>query len=260
MNSILNKIFLFCITLLLGACSTLQRPSHQATALTSPPYDAWSHVLEKFVDAEGRVDFVAASKDRSELDRFVAYVYDVSPKTQPQLFPTPAHVLAYHLNAYNALAMYKVIQAGFPDSLSGLKKVSFFYLDKVQVGGEPISLYDYENKVIRPLGEERVHMVLNCMSISCPRLPREAFLPETLEQQLQRETLRFIGEPRNTQVDENKKLVHLSEIFKFYTEDFLAHAPSLVAWVSRYRTQPLPSTYAIEFIPYDWTVNRQPAK
>ena len=38
-----------------------------------------------------------------------------------------------------------------------------------------MSLYTLENDVIRPLGDERVHFALNCMVVSCPRLPRVAF-------------------------------------------------------------------------------------
>lgn len=256
----MRNVLLLCAALLLAACSTIPRPAQNAAAPGAPPYDAWAHVLEKFVDAQGRVDFAAAAHDRAELNRFVAYVYDVGPNNQPKLFPTREHVLAYHLNAYNALALHKVIEAGFPASLSGFRKVGFFYMDRVQVGGAAISLYDYENGVIRPLGEARVHMALNCMVAGCPRLPREPFLPEKLESQLQRETQRFVTEERNVQVDDTRKVVRLSEIFKWYREDFLAHAPSLAAWVNRYREQQVPPGYAVEFIPYDWHIHRQTEK
>ena len=55
--------------------------------------------------------------------------------------------------------------AGIPETLAGVRKIGFFALGKVQVGGEAISLYDYENKVIRPLGDARIHFALNCMSV-----------------------------------------------------------------------------------------------
>jgi Protein of unknown function, DUF547 len=75
----------------------------------------------------------------------------------------------------------------------------------VQVGGEAISLYDYENKVIRALGDPRIHFALNCMSVSCPVLPREVFTPEKLNAQLDREAKKFFAEPRNVAVNEAKK-------------------------------------------------------
>ena len=269
-----RRLFVLCISfLLLAGCAAVPRPSTTANAVNpvdsastvntsdpaaAPPNTAWARVLERFVDDRGRVNFEALARDRADLDQFVSYLYDVGPNNQPDRFPGTAQVLAYHLNAYNALAMYKVIAVGIPDTLAGLRKVSFFALGKVQVGGEPISLYSYENDVIRPLGDPRVHVALNCMSVGCPRLPREPFLPERLEQQLEREARLFFNEPRNVTVDADRRIVRLSEILKFYPEDFLRVAPSLIDYVNRYHAVPIPADYKIEYIPYDWTINRQP--
>ena len=244
--------------LLLAGCASVSRPPQSPTADIAPPYEAWARVLEKYVDNQGRINFAGVAKDRADLDRFVAYVYDVGPNNQPQRFPTPEHVLAFHINAYNALAMHKVIESGIPQTLAGLKKIGFFYLGKVQVGGEPISLYDYENKVIRALNEPRIHVALNCMSIGCPRLPREPFVAEKLNEQLDREARLFYNEVRNVEVNVSRSVLRLSEILDFYTADFLAKASSLAVYVNRYRIAPVPENYAIEFIPYDWTVNAQP--
>jgi hypothetical protein len=255
----MKKIVLFCAALLLVGCVSIPRPGvGSAPAASEPPYDAWAKVLQKFVDDQGRVDFAALAKDRADLDHFVDYVYDFGPNNAPQYFPTREHVLAYHINAYNALAMHKVLAAGIPASLDGFKKVSFFVLGKVRVGGEAISLYDYENKVIRPLGESRVHVALNCMSVSCPRLPQEPFLAQTLNAQLDREAQQFVAEARNVTVDKDKQVLHLSEIFKLYTKDFLAQAPSLAAWVNRFRTEKVPENFTTAYFPYDWHINKQP--
>jgi hypothetical protein len=246
--------------LLLTACASVPRPSVPAAVGSAPPYDVWGRVLDRFVDPQGRVDFLGVSRDRADLDRFVAWVYDNSPNNQPALFPTKADVLAYHLNAYNALAMHKVLEKGIPPTLTGLRKVRFFYFGKVTVGGDPMTLYAYENKVIRKLADPRMHVALNCMSVGCPHLPREPFLPERLDEQLNREARLFYNESRNVQVDEAARVVRVTEILKFYTGDFLAAAPSLPAYVNMYRDNKVPEDYKVEFIPYDWTINRQPDK
>lgn len=245
-------------SLMLAGCASVPRPVVNSVPTTSPPYEVWARVLERFVDDQGRVNFAGVARDRADLDRFVAYVYDNGPNNRPELFPTPAHVLAFHINAYNALAMHKVVATGIPETNAGLRKVGFFFLGKVQVGGEPISLYDYENKVIRAFGEPRIHVALNCMSVSCPHLPREAFTAEKLEMQLEREAKKFFNEARNVAVDDAAKSFKVSEILKFYTEDFLANAPSLAAYVNRYRDVKVPEGYTLGFIEYDWTINRQP--
>jgi Protein of unknown function, DUF547 len=255
----MKKLLLFLVSLFLMGCAAVPRPVTQAVSLpAAPPYDAWQRVLEKYVDSEGRVNFAGVAKDRADLDRFVAYVYDVGPNNQPQLFPTPAHVLAFHINAYNALAMHKVIETGIPQTLAGFNKVRFFAFGKVRVGGEEISLYDYENKVIRALGDPRIHFALNCMSVSCPVLPREVFTSEKLNVQLDREAKKFFAESRNVTVNDANKTVKLSEILKFYPADFLAKAPTLAAYANLYRDAKIPENYTIEFFEYDWTVNRQP--
>ena len=254
----MNKLLLTLAALLVAGCVSVPRPATTLTHSGPPPYEAWARVLTEFVDAQGRVDFAAIARHRGDLDRFVSYVYDIGPNNRPELFPSADHVLAFHINAYNALALHQVIEAGIPVSLAGMRKLSFFYFSKVRVGGETISLYDYENKVIRALGEPRIHFALNCMSISCPRLPREPFLPETLDAQLTREAGLFLGESRNVRIDVVGKTLKLSAIFEFHREDFLEKAPSLAVYVNRYRQQQIVENYAVEFIPYDWTVNRQP--
>ena len=254
----MKSLFVLAVVALAG-CAAVPRPdSVVAGAPSAPPYEAWARVLERHVDERGRVDFAGVARDRLDLDRFVAYVYDFGPGNAPQLFPSPDHVMAFHLNAYNALAMHNVIEAGIPASLEGWRKVSFFLLRKVRVGGEAISLYDYENRVIRALGDARIHVALNCMSVSCPRLPREPFLPATVQAQLEREARHFFNEPRNVRVDAPAGVVRLSEVLKFYSADFLAAAPSLTAYVNRYAARKVPDSLEVAFLDYDWTINRQP--
>ncbi len=241
---------------LLPGCATLVSTA-PSDAGGAEPRERWERVLAGFVDAQGRVDFERLATQRGDLDAYVAWVNHIGPENQPALFATPAQVLAYHLNAYNALAMHAVLAAGIPATLAGLRKISFFYFQKVQVAGRALSLYAYENEVIRALKEPRVHFALNCMSVSCPRLPREPFDAPRLEAQLERESRLFFSEPRNLRVNDATRTVALSEILSFYKADFLVAAPTLPAYASRYRETSVPDDYAVVFIPYDWTVNSQ---
>jgi Protein of unknown function, DUF547 len=228
-----------------------------AQAPAADPLASWARVLQRFVNEEGEVDFQGLAQDPGELKAFVDYVAMVSPDSAPSLFPTLDAKLAYHINAYNALSMYNVIDSGIPHSLSGFTKIKFFGLRKFPIGGKSMSLYRYENEVIRPLGEERVHFALNCMSVGCPRLPRIPFLPEKLDEQLEQEARKFFSEPRNLQLLVEKRVVRLSEILKFYKEDFLARSPTLIAYANRYVNEKIPEDYRIEFMDYDWTINDQ---
>jgi len=217
--------------------------------------DLWSGVLSRHVDAAGHIDFSALAKDSADLDRVVGFVAKVDPTTRPERFPDRSSRLAYYINAYNALAMHGVLQEGVPQSLGGWTKFRFFYLKEFAVGGKSMSLYSLENRVIRPLGEERVHFALNCMVVSCPRLPRTAFDATDLERRLDAAARAFIEEERNVKADPATREVWLSAIFDFYTDDFLARAPSPIDYVNRYRAEPIPADFRIRFFDYDWTVN-----
>lgn len=70
-----------------------------------------------------------------------------------------------------------------------------------------MSLYSYENDVIRALGDPRVHFALNCMPVGCPRLPMTPFNAASLDDELDRETRRFMAETRNVRVDSASRTV-----------------------------------------------------
>jgi Protein of unknown function, DUF547 len=220
----------------------------------------FARVLEKHVDALGRVGFKAIALDQgsSGLPALQRYVSVIARLPLDHLATEPLR-LAHLINAYNALSMYNVIDSGFPDTHAGWAKVRFFVLRQFTIGGRRLSLYEFENEVIRKLGEPRVHFALNCSAISCPRLPREPFRAEVLDRQLQHEARAFFARPENLSVDQAMQQVELSEILKFYTEDFVpSPAASLIAYVQTFTDHALPKHFQVRFRPYDWTVAHRP--
>jgi len=229
--------------------------STPAQAQQIDPYQPWARVVGKFVSEQGEVDFRGLARDRSDLDVFLDHVARVSPRSSPESFPDRDATLAYYINAYNALAMFNVIDSGIPARLGRWRKIWFFGFKRFAVGGERMSLYSLENDVIRPLGDERVHFALNCMVVSCPRLPRVPLTSQSLNRQLDDEARLFFAEARNLQVLPERRLVRVSRILKFYTEDFLARSPTLIAYINRYAPTRIPEDFALEFMDYDWTLN-----
>jgi hypothetical protein len=247
-----RRLALAWIALSLAACATVPPPRPTPEAAAADPQAAWARVLSERVLDDGRVDFVGLRRDPRDLETYVAWVATHGPKTTPALFPTPEARLAYHINAYNAVAMHHVVVSPRRPQ----ERIRFFLLSGFVIDGDRLSLYAYENRIIRPLGDPRVHFALNCMVRGCPRLPREPFDARRLEAQLEREARRFLNEPRNVQVDPPLGVVRLSSILRFYREDFVARAPSLIAYVNRYREEPIPDGYRVRFIPYDWTLQQ----
>jgi hypothetical protein len=102
--------------------------------------------------------------------------------------------------------MYNFLDTGMPENLDRFfSKVAFFVLRKLVAGGKPISLYDYENDVIRPIGEPWVHFALNCIGISGPRLPGTPFTAAGLEAELERETVRFFSQAHNLNLEPDNR-------------------------------------------------------
>lgn len=252
-----KRALLALLPILLSACSTLvpipAATTGDATQITAAEaQSAWARVLKTYVNERGEVDFTALSGDRKDLDRYVSFVATTPAKN----FTEGAPRLAHYINSYNALSMYNVIDLGIPKTNASLaSRYTFFIARKFTVGGETMSLYDYENKVIRALGEPRIHWALNCSAVSCPVLPREPFVAETLDAQLESEARKFFADLRNARADANTREVWLTEIFSLFPEDFVPkHAPSFTHYANRYRDTPLPTDFRIRITPYDWTI------
>ena len=253
--------WLLAVVIGLAGCATVVQPPAAPKATAAEAEAAWARVLQRFVNERGEVDFAALAQDRSDLDRYVRHVAD----TPLDAGAANDAQLAHFINAYNALSMFNVVASGIPATHAGFNKVTFFYLRKLQVGGQAMSLYAFENDVIRPftrrIGEPRVHFALNCSARACPVLPRLPFTAAGLGTELERETRAFFARPQNFRIDADTRSVWLSEILNFYPEDFVPqHAVSLVAYANRYAPQAAPLDYTLRFTPYDWTVaNSRPA-
>jgi hypothetical protein len=265
-----NQIFKYCAYFI----SLLLFFSGCATQVLSPKFiisnenrggDFYgSHFLKKtlkeYVDVKGRTAFKKLASDHVDLLFYLDYIAKTSPQLKPLSFPDRMHKLAFYINSYNALAMYGVVYHKVPKDFNRfIDRARFFKFTEYNVGGKHISLYDYENKIIRPMGDPRVHFALNCMVVDCPRLPDKPFVPEMLDSQLNEVSVEFLNDPKKVYVDHSKKEVTVSEILKFYEEDFVnpKQAASLLEYINHFRKEKIPSSYSIGFFKYDWTVNSQ---
>jgi hypothetical protein len=253
----LDKKFLVMVVLnLLWLNAIADVRSEYVTALKN-----WEIVLADYVDEKGRINFRELANNNNLIQRYVNAVNDYGPTTDPKTFVTRDSILAFHINTYNALAMHGVIDKGIPKNFSSmLKRAKFFSLRLVKIDGEITTLNNYENNVIRKLKEPRVHFALNCMVRDCPRLPRTVFLPERIEIQLEKASHEFMNSEKNIRVDRVMQTIWVSEIFDFYTNDFVVSGKKsdLVDYINQYREKTLPKNYAIKFLKYDWTINQQP--
>lgn len=250
-----KRALLLLAVLSVGCVKTLPIPEGQPPHIVDP-LAAWARNVDEHVDDEGRIDFAGIKKDPEDLETWVAYIATVSPTKTPDKFPTEDDQLSFWLNSYNALAMYAALRSGVKPEQTR----RFFAGQRITIGGQEMTLKALENDVIRKIGDPRVHFALNCMSVGCPRLPREPWDAEKLQEQLDAAATEFFNSDKYVKLEDARKTVRFSAILERYKEDFLHDSPSLIAYANKYREEgkKIPDGYAMEFMPFDWTRNDQP--
>lgn len=241
----------------------LYSPNDTTAQTIANPDGIWAAILSDYVDSHGRTNFKALAREPSALTSYVDYLADHGPLSQAGKYDTKEKVLAYYINAYNALAMHGVIERGVPkDFDSVFKRVSFFKFRKVNIDGMRISLSALENEIIRPIGDPRIHFALNCMVKDCPRLPTKPFTAENIDTQLEQASIEFFSSEKHLKLDKAERAVYVSAILDFYTQDFAPNKTTqeLIAFINRYRQDAIDDEWRVHFMDYDWTVNQQPAR
>lgn len=245
------KVYLLLFAFIFTGCSSTITIPTQSVENYQSAKTKWRSVLKQHVDAKGLVDYQGVERNILVLEHWLNFVAKYGPNNEQEdgQFVTSKQRLSYYIDAYNALAMYGVLKSGvLPED-----KIRFFILRKYPVMGESISLYHFENEIIRKEGDPRIHFALNCMSVGCPYLPAITWNADRLDQQLEQATVQFINDPRNVYLKKDMHEIWVSEIFDFYPEDF----GDLIAYINQYRQEKVPVDFTVKFIPYDWLLNRQ---
>ncbi len=197
--------------------------------------------------ANGKVDYSALAQNSESLDRLLAIAKTTSVSTQD-----PKSYQAFWINAYN-LAVIKGVLEAYPIE-SPLDVSGFFDTKKFELAGSSVTLNDIENKKLRAkFNEPRFHFVLVCGAIGCPPLISEAYTPSALETQLQRQTVQALNDPKFIRLKGSQ--VELSEIFKWYKEDFVTARENEIDFLNSFRREKLSAELTIAYYPYDWRLN-----
>jgi Protein of unknown function, DUF547 len=246
---------------ILTACSTVPTSFKPADPLLPGEF---SHRLLGQVFSvhvrDGVVDYPGIQMDV----RLPAYLSQLD-RVDPNTLSTRHERLAFWINAYNAFAIKGILDYYSPITLVG--RYRYFIGQDYRVGGAHINLYDLERQVlIKQFREPLIHFAIVCASTSCPKLQAWVYEPDQLERQLERVARDFINDPTRNRFDRARKVASLSMIFQWFEEDFTKAAGSVLAYVTRYVSDPelvqdlMQSNYRIEYLEYDWSLNGIPPK
>ncbi len=195
-------------------------------------YATYNSLLNRYV-INARVNYEGFINSRAELETFLRALGSVDENVFESW--TEEQRLAFWINAYNAFTIKAIIDH-YPIKRS-FTLVGIFYAPsdsilqikgvwtKLQFKalGNMVTLDEIEHQILRKkFNEPRIHMAINCASISCPDLRNEAYTPEKLEEQLADASINFVNNPdKGVYVNEQSGKVKLSKIFKWFGDDFI---------------------------------------
>ena len=225
-------------------------------------------LLQKYVDQNGDVDYAtwqANQQDRSTLVNYLrgmgAVDTSVSSSRQAQM--------AFWINAYNALTIEGILQLyptkSIKDHAPDANGHNIWDDFKMPVGGTEYSLNDIEHKVLRKMGDPRIHFAIVCASKSCPQLSQRGYFADSLDQQLAYGAGLFFHTPGKFSYDLQRNQLGLSPIIQWFGEDFGRSDQERLQYLSQF----MPADAArlatsgsaqIDYLEYDWGLNVAPMR
>lgn len=247
-----------CSTLAAGGIISQGQPTKEvegtltsttANSAVNVDHSQFDSLLKKYVNTDGLVDYKGFAADRPLLNGYLNQLAELEPTNDWSV----QELLAYYINLYNAVTIELILDNPNVKSIKDID--SPWIKSRARVGNRELSLGGIENGILRKMNEPRIHFAINCASISCPPLLREAYTAGKINEQLDRATSEFINSDMN---DITKNKVALSSIFKFYTKDFYRGSnESLIPYINKYSKVKANSNAVVTFKDYNWNLNKQ---
>ena len=239
------KTLLITLLVTLGLTSP-EINSDQAQNQDKGMHTSWNVLLQKYVDNDGNVDYSSWKKNQNDLDKYIQLLEN----KQPASYWDKNDSLAYFINAYNAVTV-KLILDNYP--LKSIREIKYPWDSKsLNLPNNTMTLNDIEHKVLRKMGDPRIHFAINCASASCPQLSNEAFRASKVQKQLEEVTALFINDTSKNEISE--KNIGLSKIFLWFSKDF-GSKKERILFIQKYSRKPFKDKAKIKYREYDWSLN-----
>ncbi len=239
-----------CLYFVLAFCLM---PSLASADINSGLYKSYEHLLtdylvEKTLPGDGLVsafDYQSALADDG-LEQKLAEQRIALKTFNVEILAGWEESVAFWINAYNFFMIEQLLTER-PDGELVFSVWDYggrinpfvdsvFQRKKFVVDGQQYSLDQIEKQIL--LGDEyadkgwkdaRVHFAVNCAAVGCPPLRKEIYTADNLETMLVDNTRRAFNTERHLRVEGNT--LYLTELFKWYEEDFVEAAGSRRAFI-----------------------------
>lgn len=245
-------------------------------------YAPYATLLERFLeeknlDSGGLVSAFHYDRARTTSDtrRLLDQQRTLLAEFNPEKLTGKYESIAFWLNAYNFFMIDHLLtnlQGGrlvesvwdYGGRYSPFKK-HLFERDLFTVGGTSYSLSTIEKGILlgedyqrRGWKEARVHYAVNCASVGCPPLRMQLYTGDNTDALMTENTIRSLKVPRQMFIEGSN--LYLSELFKWYREDFEQEAGSIRDFIKAYTDQQLHKQIDLSdrilYINYDWSLNK----
>lgn len=172
--------------------------------------------------------------------------------------------MAYWINLYNALTIDVILDhypvASIRDLGEGFFSFGPWDDEIIKIANQELTLNDIEHRILRPIWQDaRIHYAVNCASLSCPNLAKQAYTANNLERLLKQGAHRYVNHQRGVYWEEDQ--VELSKIYSWYQEDFGDNEANVIKHLMQYAEPELLKqlkTYSKDTdisYHYDWQLN-----
>ena len=252
---IISLLLCSSCTAMINLINKKKNPELESSTSTPISHGIWNDILTKHVNNNGRVDYKGIIQDKEKLDNYI----NLLETNHPNKKWSKNEQLAYWINAYNAFTV-KLIVDNYPvksikDVTSGLSIInSVWDIKFITIEGQEYDLANIEHGILRKsFNEPRIHFAVNCASISCPPLLPEAYVAETVIEQMDRATKQFINDKKYNKINDDS--AEISKIFQWYKGDFTQNGKSLQNYIAQYLDQEISKDLSISYADYNWNLN-----
>ena len=217
------------------------------------------HVSEKTINGVklNAVDYRNLSKDSD----YSSLIRDLEKASLANLKSTKDK-LVFWINVYNIMAVKMVLDHYPVESIKDAGSLfrAVWKKDVGVVSEKKRTLNEIEHEILRKLGDPRIHVAIVCASVSCPDLRKEAYTVENLDEQLDDQLRKFLGNKEKGLRIAGPKRVNLSSIFKWFEEDFDSKGGVLkfiTPFAPTHVQGTLKGSPRVSYLDYDWGLNER---
>jgi hypothetical protein len=233
--------------------------THDPASSLAVDHAVWDRWLMAYVtpgaDGIHRVAYARVTAD--DKVRLASYVDALAAAPVDRLSRPEQRAL--WINLYNALTVKTVLDRYPVTSIReinispGLFSSGPWGRKLVRIAGEDVSLDDIEHRILRPIWRDpRLHYAVNCASLGCPNLAREAFTAANTERLLDEGARAYAAHPRGARIAEGRLVV--SSLYVWFREDFGGTEAGVIEHLKRYGAA-LEGRTRIDRDAYDWSLN-----